>query len=91
MANNSELPTSPSFRTDKRLSSVTFSDEDTGKIIQGPDRNKTRGHDNISIHILKICGDSICKPLDIIFSQTLISGSFSSEGKKVILFPFTKK
>ena len=35
LANHSKLPASLSFRTDKRLSSVTFSAEDIGKIIQG--------------------------------------------------------
>ena len=40
LANHSELPSTLSFRTDKRLSSVTFSAEDIGKIIQGLDHNK---------------------------------------------------
>ena len=54
LANHRELPTSRSFRTDKQLSSVTFSAEDKGKIIQGLDHNKAHGNDNISICMLKI-------------------------------------
>ena len=68
LANHGELPTSLGFGTDKRLSSVTFLAEDIGKINQGLDHNKAHGHDNISIRMLKICGDTICKPLQMIFS-----------------------
>ena len=59
MANYSELPTSLNFRTDKRLSSVKFSTEDVRKIIQGLHLSKAHGQDNISIFMLKICGDTI--------------------------------
>ena len=81
-ANHNELPTSLSFHTNKWLSSVTFSAEDIGKIIQGLDHNNAHGHDNIRIRMLKICGDTICKPLEMIFSPALTSGSFPSEWKK---------
>ena len=91
LANHSELPTSLSFRTDKRLSSVTFSAEDIGKIIQGLDHNKAHGHDNISIRMLKICGDTICKSLEMIYNQALTSGSFPSEWKKGNIVPIHKK
>ena len=63
MANHGELPTSLSFRTDERLSSVTFAAEDIRKIIQGLDHNKAHGHDNISVRMLKTCGDNMWKPL----------------------------
>ena len=91
MANHSELPTSLSFQTDKRLSSLTFSAEDIGKIIQDLDHNKAHEHDNISIRMLKICGDTICKPLEMIYSQALTSGSFPSEWKKGNIVPIHKK
>ena len=92
LANHSELPTSLSFQTNKQLSSVTFSAvEDIGKIIQFLDHNKAHGHDNISIRMLKICGDTICKPLEMIYSQALTSGSFPSEWKKGNIVPIHKK
>ena len=91
LANHSELPTSLSFRTVKRLSSVTFSAEDIGKIIQGLDHNKSHGHDNISILMLKVFGNTICKPLEMIYSQALTSGSFPSEWKKGNIVPIYKK
>ena len=91
LANHSELPPGLIFRTDKRLSSVTFSAEDIGKIIQGIDCNKSHGHDNISIRMLKICGDTICKPLEMIFTQALNIVCFHLNGEKIIWFPFIKK
>ena len=41
--------------------------------------------------MLKICGDSICLPLEMIFKQALLTGMFPSEWKKVNIFPIHKK
>ena len=89
--NNSSLPADVNYITDKRLSAVTFLVREIRKIIQNLDSNKAHGHNNLSIRMLKICADSICVPLEMIFKQALLTGVFSSEWKKVILFPFTKR
>ena len=60
IANNSSLPADVNYITDKRLSAVTFSVRDFGKIIQNLDSNKAHGHNNLIIHMLKICVDYIC-------------------------------
>ena len=65
--NNSKLPTNLIHGTDRRLSLVTFSAGDIAKIIQNLNSNKAHGQDNISIRMLKICGDTISKPLELIF------------------------
>ena len=41
--------------------------------------------------MLKICGDTICKPLELIFKQALTTGVFPSEWKKGNLVPCYKK
>ena len=87
IANYSEIPTILSSRTYKRLSTVTLSAKDIEKIIQGLDPNKGYGNDNISIRMLKMCSDIICKPLEIILSQDLTSGSFPSEWEKGNIVP----
>ena len=51
--NNSSLPAEINYITDKRLSTVTFSVKDIGKIIRNLDSNKVRGHDNASVWMLK--------------------------------------
>ena len=63
MSNASKLPSNFTLYTDNRLSTVTFSQDDISKIIQTLNPNKTLGHDNVSIRMLKICGLSIYGPL----------------------------
>ena len=53
--------------------------------------NKAHGHDNISIRMLKICGNTICKPLELIFKQALTTAVFPSEWKKGDIVPCYKK
>ena len=79
---NDCLPADVNYVTDDYLSTVTFSVKGIGKIIQNLDSNKAHGHDNLSIYMLKICGDSICIPLQMIFKQALLTGVFPSEWKK---------
>ena len=65
--NDSKLPSYLNYNTDNRLSTVNFSIDDIAKIIQNLDPNKAHGHDKISIRMLQLCGNSICKPLELIF------------------------
>ena len=46
--------------------------------------------DNIE-KIIVLCGDTICKPLESIFKQALITGMFPSEWKKDNIVPCYKK
>ena len=41
--------------------------------------------------MIKICGKSICKPLQLIFSQCIDTGSFPLEWKKANAVPVHKK
>ena len=41
--------------------------------------------------MLKICGDSICVPLEMIFKQIFLTGVFPSEWKKGNIVPIHKK
>ena len=61
---NSNLPKKLIYLSEKRLSKIRFSEDDIAKIIQNLDPNKAHGHDEISISMLKICGKSICEPLE---------------------------
>ena len=45
----------------------------------------------ISIRILKLCGKSICKPLDLIFKSYIKQGKFPTEWKKANVVPVHKK
>ena len=89
--NDSKLPSYLNYNTYNRLSTVNFSIDDIAKIMQNLDPNKAHGHDKISIRMLQLCGNSICKPLELIFQQAVESGSFSSEWKKGNVVPIHKK
>ena len=80
--NCSKLPTNPRYVTGKRLSTINVTADDIEKINVSFNSNKAHGHDNISISMLKVCGDTICKSLELIFKQALTTGVFPSEWKK---------
>ena len=84
---NSKLPSVLTKKTCKSLSSVEFSTYDILEIIRYINPNKAHGHDMISIWMLKICDDPICKPLGIIFRSCLENCKFPSEGKKANVVP----
>ena len=56
ISNNSVLPSIKSFKTNKKL--YKLNEDDMLKIIRNLNVNKPRGHDNISVTILKTC-DSV--------------------------------
>ena len=55
------------------------------------DSNKAHGHDGISIRMLKICGSSVFRPLQIIYKYFLDRGKFPHERKKANVVPVHKK
>ena len=65
--------------------------KDNGKTIQSLDSNKSHGHDNIRIYMLKVCGDSICATLEMSFKQALLTAVFPTECKKGKIVPIRKK
>ena len=89
--NSSKLPSHLHYLTDNRLSSVSFSQDGIAKIIQNLDPNKAHGSDNVSIRMLKICGSSIYKPLEMIFKQCIETSVFPSEWKKANIVPIHKR
>ena len=80
--NSSKLPSTLLKRTEKFISSISFSSNDIAKIIRDLDPNKAHGHDMINIRLLKICGESISKPLETIFKFCVGKGQFPNKWKK---------
>ena len=91
ISNSSKLPSYIRYLTDNHLSFVSFSHDKISKVIQNLNPNKAHGRDNISIRIVKVCGPTIYKPLEIIFNQCLETGVFPSEWKKGNIAPIHKK
>ena len=78
--NSSNFPSHYDCLTDNRLSSVGFSQDKIAKVTQNLDPN-----------MLKICGPSIYKPLEIIFNQLTEISVFPSEWKESNIASVKKK
>ena len=91
ISNSSDPALNLYYTTAKRLNTLNFSSNVIEKVIQNLDPNKAHGHDKVSIRMIKICGKSSCKPLQLIFSQCIDTGSFPSECKKANVIPVHKK
>ena len=89
--NSSKLPSTFLERTDKFIWSLSFNGNDITRIIRDLDPNKAPGHDMISIRMLKICGESISKSLEIIFKSCIEKGQLLNEWKKATVVPVRKK
>ena len=75
---DSSLPSKMIKKTDS-LYSLKFFTENILQIINKLDSNKAHGHDEISIRMLKICGISVCRPLQIIYKSCLDKRKFPQE------------
>ena len=62
--------------------SITFEINDIGKIIKNFDPNKSHGHDMLRIRIVKLSGESIYEPLNLIFKSCLETGQSMSDWEK---------
>ena len=80
--NTSKLLTDSFKRTNNLFSTISFTKNDIVKIIKNLNPNKTHGFDMISIRMLKMYGDSILKPSELIFKSCLENGKLSIVWKK---------
>ena len=79
------------FITEARFSSITCEGEDILKIIRNLDMSKVHGFDDVSIRMVKLCGDSLLEPISIIFWNYINSGIFPDSWKKSNIVPIQKK
>ena len=91
LRNSSKLSINLAFQTDQSLISIYFSQDDILKIIQKLNLNKAHGPNKMSICMIKICGKSLCKPLEMIFKLYIIKREYPPEWKKANVLPVHKK
>ena len=70
---------------------IDFSIEDVLKININLHANKAQGHDTPSIKMIKICNESICKHLQLIFEFGLKNGQFPNDWKNAYVVPVHNK
>ena len=73
------------------LSTVTFYENKIEKAIRNLDPNKAHGHYMLSIRMLRICDDSLCGPLRLIFQSCFENGKFAFEWKNPMLLLLIRK
>ena len=79
--NDSQLPTL-NFHTNSRIGSFAITHNEINEIIAGLNINKAHGPDNISVNMVKLCGEHLCVPLKIIFDNILETGIFPDHWKE---------
>ena len=77
--------------TDLRLNSVLFDRSKILSLIRSLNTNKAHGWDEISVRMIKICDESLVKPLEIIFTFCSNNGVYPSYWKKGNICPVHKK
>ena len=88
--NGGKLP-NLSYKTDKILTSFDVKDDDILSIIKNLNVDKTHEWDQLSIRMIKTCGDSIIFPLKLIFKSMINEGLFPDEWMKSYIVPIHKK
>ena len=89
VSNSSVLHSELTYMTEKRIHSITSSVSDVIKLKKGLDVNKTHGHDNIYIRIVKLFANSIAHPLTFIFRNSLAAVTFAIQWTNIV--PIHKK
>ena len=85
------LPSTITYRTENKLSTISFKDEDVLKIIKSLNINKVHDRDDIFIRLLQICGAEVMKPLSLIFKNFIQDRIFPNLWKKSNIVPIHKK
>ena len=76
--------------TQARLRFLDFNEGKILKIIRARNIKKAHGHDDISIRMIKICDESLLKPLLILFKNSLKSFYYPGIWKKSNIIPVHK-
>ena len=91
LRNGSTIPSHVSLNTHALLNDIILNENDILQYIRSLDPNKSHGFDGISIRMLKLCDNSIVKPLLIIFNNCINDGYFPLAWKKGNITPIHKK
>ena len=87
---SSKLPVF-TYKTENRLDSVDIKEADIYLIIKNLIPNKAHEWDDISIRMIKLCGESIAFPLKLLFQSSLEKSIFPVDWKKRNIVPVHKK
>ena len=80
-----------SYKTEKILTSFDRKNDDILSIVKNLTVDKSHGWDQLSIRMIKTCGDAITFPLKLIFKSMIYEGVFPDNLKKSNVVPIHKK
>ena len=88
--NASTLPV-PKPLTHVKLDTFKITCDQISNHLIGLNANKAHGPDDISVSMIKLCGDSLVLPLNIIFNNILRTAKFPKQWKSANVTPVHKK
>ena len=77
--------------TAAKLDTFEITNEEIANILTNLKINKAHGPDDISVSMIKLCGDSLVVPLKLIFVNILRTGKFPKQWKRANVTPVHKK
>ena len=90
LVNTSKLPIFFPLTAEK-VDICGITSEQISNILLDLKVNKAHGPDDISIKMIKLCGNDLCIPLKLIFNNILETGIFPNQWKKANVTPVHKK
>ena len=90
MLNGSTLPNFTPV-TDTKLETFEITSESIVNLINELNANKAHGADQISVQMIKLCGNSISLPLYIIYNNIIEKGIFPDQWKMANVTPIHKE
>ena len=71
----------------KKKNKINIIEDNILKIVRALNINKGHGHDETSVRMIKICDESLVKPLSLIYKNCTDTGVFPDIWKKIKNFP----
>ena len=90
MNNSSVLPPLTHF-INAKLDTILLTTYKINSILKALNPNKAHGWDNISVKMIKICGEHISTPLELIFNYCVQNSCYPSRWKRGNIAPVHKK
>ena len=88
--NLNKLPP-PYLKTDKKLPNLSINENEISIVISNLYTNKSHGWDNVSVRMIKLCGDSLTYSLKCIPEVALQKDKYPDCRKKANVVPIPKK
>ena len=84
-------PTDIPLSVDDQLNNICITEVEVFEALSSLKPNKAPGPDNIHLQVLKNCAESLARPLFLLFTQSLSTGTLPSDWRRANVTPIFKK